>query len=357
MAGINHPSPNPSPKGRGKGERVLVITGPTGSGKTNVSVRLAELFKERLNLTAEIISADSRQVYKHIPIATSQPPANLLKKYKHHFIGELELDEDFSAGEFSKRARGIIEAPPVLPKGEEKKVFIVVGGSGLYINALVYGLFSLGEVVSDEAETKQKLKEARKVLYGRMEREGIEKLLDELKKVDPESAKKMTVHTHRRIIRALEIFHATGVPISVLHKKTTPSNSPFDKGEFSLFGIKRDRKKLYDRINERVEMMIKSGLIEEVSALNEKGYDYKKYNSLNTVGIKEVFDYLEGKTNYERMVVLIKQNTRRFAKRQMTWFRKDENIRWVEVDEESGMEDAAKEIFQHKGHKEHKEFF
>ena len=317
--------------------RVLVITGPTASGKTDVSILLAELFKKSLHKTAEIISADSRQVYKHIPIATSQPLPDILNKYKHHFIGELELNEEFSAGEFANRARNVVNN--IL---RENRIPIVTGGSGLYINSLVYGLFDLNDFITEESDTKRRQKEIRKELYEWIEKEGIEILLDELKKIDPESAAKMKIHNERRIIRALEINYLTGISISQFHKK--PDKPAFEP---IIFGIKWDRKKLYERINSRVDRMLDAGLIEEVTSLKEKGFDYGKYNSLNTVGVKEVIDYLDGKINYQRMTELIKQNTRRFAKRQMTWFRKDKNIKWIEVADERELKDAAERIFQY----------
>jgi tRNA dimethylallyltransferase len=310
-------------------DRVLVITGPTASGKTNAAIEIAEYFKNNLQRTAEIISADSRQVYKHIPIATSQPTRETQKKFRHRFIGQLELEKEFSAGEYSKEARNVIN--DLLSKD---RIPIVVGGSGLYVNALVYGLFKVNGIMNDEQ------KNLRKSLYLRLENEGVKSLLTELERVDAESAGKMTVHNERRIIRALEIYRLTGIPISQFHKES-------DKPDFkpAIFGIQWDRKKLYERINSRVDKMIDSGLIEEVKTLKENGYDYRKHNSLNTVGVKEVFDYLDEKTDYERMVELIKQNTRRFAKRQMTWFRKDKNIKWIEVNEDNGLHKAAAKIF------------
>jgi len=311
---------------------VPFIVGPTASGKTEVSIAVANLLESKLNLACEIVSADSRQIYKHIPIATAQPDPEMLSTRKHHFVQELELYQEFSAGEFSKRARKIIEK--LLSEGT---IPIVCGGSGLYIHALAYGFF--------EADIPAEgLKEMRSHLYKELEKYGIEKLYAELEKVDPESASKMTVQSPRRIIRALEIYYLTGTPISQLYEER-------DKPNFKpvIFGITWERKKLYERINTRVDKMISAGLIEEVKRLKEKGYHWRKQNSLNTVGIKEVFEYLEGGITYERMLDLIKRNSRRFAKRQMTWFRREKGVKWIDADEETFPGSAAARVFTQGG--------
>lgn len=314
--------------------KVLAIIGPTASGKTDISFLLATLIKEKLKLTPEIISADSRQVYKGIKIASSQPPGDYLKALKHHFINFLEPELDFSAGQFGSKARNIIEN--II---KEKKIPIIVGGSGLYLSSLIYGLFDVNDMNDDES-AKIEQKRIRRSLYERLEKEGIEPLLNELNRIDKESASKMTISNTRRIIRALEIYYMTGIPISIHHKKKI--NIGFSAIQF---GIMWERKKLYERINKRADMMLENGLVDEIAALKEKGYDYIVQNSLNTVGVKEVFDYLKEKISYKRMVELIKQNTRRYAKRQMTWFRKDKNIKWVNVEDEKDYKHTASEIF------------
>ncbi|MGH2574355.1 MAG: tRNA (adenosine(37)-N6)-dimethylallyltransferase MiaA [Ignavibacteria bacterium] len=319
-------------------EKVLTLVGPTASGKTEISILLSHLISSNLRKKTEIISADSRQIYKNIPIATSQPPPKYLMKVKHHFMNELELDKEFNAGEFGRVARIVVQKI-----FKQNKVPIIVGGSGLYVNSLIYGLFDFDELVTGlgtENEIKKKLKDIRKKLYSKLEEEGINNLFIELKKVDPLSAKKIILQNKRRIIRALEVYYLTGVPISEFHQKKTKIRfKPIQ------IGLHWDRTKLYDRINNRVDKMIKSGLIEEITKLKRNGYSYKKYNSLNTVGVKEVFDYLEGKIDYNRMVELIKQNTRRFAKKQITWFRKDKNIFWISLNDENDFEEAARLIF------------
>jgi len=314
--------------------KILALVGPTASGKTGLSYVIANLIKQKLNREPIIISADSRQVYKHVPVATSYPPDEYLKKFKHYFIGELELNKEFNAGEYGKKAREIIFG---LLAGN--KIPLIVGGSGLYISSLIYGLFDYDEALAGSG-LRDRQKIIRQNLTERLQKEGIDSLLDELKNVDAVSAEKMANVNQRRIIRALEVYYTTGIPISELQKKK------IDVGfETVQYALKWERMMLYERINTRTEEMFKNGLLGEIQLLKEKGYSYKEFNSLNTVGVKEVFDYLSGVITYERMVELIKQNTRRYAKRQLTWFRKDININWIDVDDEKKMESAAEEIF------------
>jgi tRNA dimethylallyltransferase len=314
--------------------KIPALVGPTASGKTGLSYLLANLIEEKLSKEPVIISADSRQVYKHIPVAAAYPPKEYLKKFKHYFIGELELGEEFNAGEYGKKAREIVSG--LL---EENKIPVIVGGSGLYINSLIYGLFDYDEALQ-EGGLKEKQKIIRKNLTERLHKVGSESLLEELKKVDIVSAGKMTNMNQRRIIRALEVYYTTGIPISELQKKK------IDVGfETVQFALKWERPQLYDRINRRVDEMLAQGLVNEIQSLKDRGFNYKEYNSLNTVGVKEVFDYLTGLITYEPMIELIKQNTRRFAKRQMTWFRKDKNINWIDVKCEESLKLISEQIF------------
>ncbi len=315
--------------------KILVLSGPTASGKTTLSYLVSNLIKEKLSKEPVIISADSRQVFKYIPIAASYPPEEYLKSYKHYFIGELELDGEFNAGEFGKQAREIINN-----SFAESKIPIIVGGSGLYIHSLIYGLFDFGDATGDKV-SKEKLNNIRQKLAMRLEEEGIDKLLSELRTVDEESAVKMTGANQRRILRALEVYYMTGIPISRLQSKKIDIG--FEPVQYAL---NWDRQTLYDRINLRVDEMLKHGLIDEIKSLKEKGFHYSVYNSLNTVGVKEVFDYLEEKLDYDTMVKMIKQNTRRFAKRQLTWFRKDKNINWIEINEAFQLDPIAEKIFE-----------
>jgi tRNA dimethylallyltransferase len=289
---------------------VYAIIGPTASGKTSLSLELARL------LDAEIINCDSRQIYKHIQIATCAPTKQELKEVKHYFVNELELDEEFSAGEFAKRAKNRIK-----DIFKRKKKALIVGGSGLYLRALIDGFYE--DEISDA--------EIRAELNHKLESKGREVLYKELMKVDPETAAKMDSGKTRRVIRALEVFYASGKKISDLQVVNV-------KPDFNTMqaGLMFRRPVLYKRINDRVDMMIKNGLLEEVKKLQEKGYSYKTHNSLNTVGIKEVFMYFEGALSMQEMTDLIKMNSRRYAKRQMTWFRKDKRVKWVNMEELQG---------------------
>ena len=297
--------------------KVIVITGPTASGKTFLALKTAEKIAYETGKTVEIISADSRQVYKHIPVTTAQPSKEELNMFKHYFINTLELDEEFNAGDFGAESRELIDK-----LFSEGKIPLVVGGSGLYVNSLVYGFFEIG---SDDKQLDEKLKNKRNELYKMKDEKGFEYLLEELRSHDPETFEKMKEIKERRVIRALEVFFVTGIPISVHHKKKITVNFDAD-----IYGIQLERSKLYEHINKRADLMLSRGMIEEIEALKNQGYHYKTHNSLNTVGAREIFDFLEGIITKERMTELIKQNTRRFAKRQLTWFRRDENIRWIE---------------------------
>jgi tRNA dimethylallyltransferase len=296
---------------------VLAIVGPTASGKTPVSLLLAE----RLN--GEIVSADSRQIYKYLDIGTAKPTPADRARVKHHFIDILEPGEEYSAGQFGQEARRVIER--MFQRG---KLPILVGGSGLYVKAVVDGLF---EGPGRDPDVRSRLSE-------QMGREGVESLLEALRKVDPSAVANMTEVKPRRLIRALEVYAITGKPISEFHaeQETKP------KFKAVQVGLDWKRAELYDRINERVDRMIAGGLVDEVKRLRARGYN-RHLNALNTVGYKEVFDYLEGSCSLEDAVRLIKQNTRRYAKRQLTWFRADRRIRWVSMSAAS-LSEVAKEI-------------
>lgn len=300
-------------------QKVIVMTGPTASGKTSLALRTAQIIQDRTGKSVEIISADSRQVYKHIPITTAQPTQEELSRFKHHFINTLELDEEFNAGEFGSKARILIDK-----LFSEGKIPLVVGGSGLYINSLVYGFFEIG---SNDKQLAEKFKTKRDEIYKLKEEKGFDHLLDELKKHDLLTFARMKEVKERRVIRALEVFYVTGIPIS--QHQNHKIEISFDT---EMYGIQIERSELYDMINKRTEAMLCNGMIEEIEALRNRGYHYKIYNSLNTVGAREIFDYLDGLITKERMTELIKQNTRRFAKRQLTWFRRDENIKWIGKD-------------------------
>jgi len=298
--------------------KVIVIVGPTCSGKTDVAIQLAE------NLNGEIISADSRQIYKLLDIGTAKPTKLQLEKVKHHFIGELDLEEIYDASKFEVDALKIIHEI-----FSQKKTPIVVGGSGLYIKALVDGI--INSVATD--------KEYRQYLYSIREKFGNEKLYQELIKVDEKSARQMLPQNWKRVIRALEVFHLTGKSILDIqneHSRKVDYN-------FIQFGIRWNRDDLYKNINKRVDTMIAQGLIDEVKNILSAGYDKNLY-SLNTVGYKEIIDYFEGKHTIETAIELIKRNTRRYAKKQFTWFNADKRIIWVDVINDFQLNEIVKRI-------------
>lgn len=300
--------------------KVLAIVGPTASGKTRLSAEVAK------KINGEIISADSRQIYKHIPVASSYPSAADLNSVRHYFINELEPGENFNAGEFGKKGRELIDK--IFSTGKQP---VITGGSGLYIRSVIDGLF--------ESEIDDK--GIREGLYEKLEKYGEEFLYDELKRTDEDTYAKIPKGKIRRVIRALEVYYASGKKISEFHKEKTEINF-----ETIQIGLMLDRKYLYERINARTDEMLLNGLLDEVKLLKDNNFDYRKFNSLNTVGIKEVFKFLEGEYDYETMVAQIKQNTRRYAKRQMTWFRRDERIKWINVNEESDPEELSDEVIR-----------
>ena len=297
--------------------KVLAIVGPTASGKTKLAIKTAK------SLEGEIISADSRQNYKHIPISTATPSIEERQGIVHHYLQELNLTEKFTAGEFGKSAR--IKIDEIF---EREKIPVICGGSGLYIKSLIDGFFE--EEVQDE--------NIRKNLYQLLKDKGKDFIYNELQEIDKIAASTMLPSNTRRIIRALEVYFASGKKMSELQKQKIEIN--FRTVQVGLY---LERKFLYERINKRVEDMIEEGLVDEVERLKSNGYDWRTYNSLNTVGIKEVFGYLEGQLDYKDMVELIKQNTRRYAKRQMTWFKADNRILWLEVTEDKPLEELTKE--------------
>ena len=299
---------------------VIVIVGPTCSGKTNLSLNLTQL------IHSEIISADSRQFYKYIDTGTAKPFKEQLQKVPHYLIDFLDPSENYDVSKFEKDAERMIDEIH-----KKNKLPIVVGGSGLYIKALIDGIF----------ESADKDEEYRKELLQKRKQLGNEYLYEELKKVDPESAEKMLPQNWKRVMRALEVLHTTGEPIWKHHQKQ--SSAKEKKYSFKQFGLNWDRKILYENIDLRVDNMIEQGFVEEVKDILEKGYD-KNLNSLNTVGYKEIIQYLDEEITLERAVELIKRNTRHYAKRQVTWFRKDERIRWFEVKDLSDLDQIAEKI-------------
>ena len=297
----------------------IVIVGPTGSGKTTLSILLARRLK------AEILSADSRQIYRHLTIGTAKPTAAERHGIVHHFIDILDPRQEYNAGKYGIEARKVLD--DIRKKGNN---VIVVGGSGLYIKALVDGFF----------DGPGKDPEIRDRLEHELKQEGMEGLLKRLAEVDPASAKTMSAERKaRRIVRALEVYYTTGKPLSVhfFEQEHQPMR------DVVMVAPLWERASLYEHINSRVESMMKNGFLEEVRWLKSEGYS-ATLNALNTVGYRELYDHLAGKTTLDVAVRLIKMKTRRFAKRQMTWFRKDGRVRWIPVRSENDLEKMAEEV-------------
>ncbi len=295
--------------------KLLAIVGPTCSGKSALAMILAS------RLHGEIVSADSRQIYKYLDIGTSKPSLEDRRNVPHHFVDMLDPAEEYSAGTFGVEARKTIEE--IVSRHRQP---ILVGGSGLYVKGVIDGFF----------EGPAKDPEVREMLEERLRNEGGQGLLETLQRVDPVSAVAMDSSKPRRIIRALEVFYITGKPISQHHREQPRTMWM----ECVQVGIEWPRADLYARIDNRVDRMFDQGLLEEVKQLQAKGFK-RTLNALNSVGYKEVFDFLEGKTSQDEMVALIKRNTRRFAKRQLTWFRADKRMRWIKADSQTEVQELA----------------
>ena len=285
-------------------KKIIVIVGPTAIGKTEYSIRIAKKYR------TEIISCDSRQFYKELKIGTAPPNEKQLKEVKHHFIHNLSIHDNYSAGAFEKDAIKKIQEIH-----KKKDNIILVGGSGLYVDAVCNG-FNIIPTVSKE------IRQDINLLY---ENKGIEWLKEKVKNIDPNSFTKENYNNPQRLLRILEVYYQTKKPLSFFH------NNKKKEREFIIqkIGLKIEREKLYDKINQRVDKMIKNGLVKEVTNLKQ----YKNINALQTVGYKEIFEFLENKISLENAIEKIKRNTRRFAKRQITWFKKDQSISWYNYDE------------------------
>jgi len=290
-------------------KKLIVIAGPTAVGKTATAIRLAQQLK------TEIISADSRQFYNEMSIGTAKPDAEELSQAKHHFINSHSITDNFTVGDFEKEALLLLDE---LFKTHDQ--LIMVGGSGLFIQAVTQGFDNLPAA---NPEIREKLNQE-------FAEKGIEHLQQKLKEADPDYYNKVDLNNPQRLIRALEVFQATGKSFSS-YRKATVNTRPFESIKIVL---DLPREGLYDRINRRVDIMIEQGLVEEVHSL----LPYRQLNALNTVGYSELFDYFDGKTDLPAAIDLIKQNTRRFAKRQLTWFRKDKEMKWLNAASENLLE-------------------
>ena len=288
--------------------KVIVICGPTASGKTSLSVELAK------KCNGEIISADSMQIYKEMNIGTAKVTLEEMQGIKHYMIDIVSPTERYSVAEFKVQAEKAIEE--ILKKG---KTPIIAGGTGLYVNSLIYNI-QYNDIKIDE--------EYRKYLEERVEKEGLQSLYEEAKKIDFEAMKSISKNDQKRILRVLEMYHQTGKTKTELEKESRKEEVKYD---YKVYAINWEREELYERINKRVDIMIEQGLIEEVENL------LKKYNKFPTamqgLGYKEVVEYLDKKITKEEMIEKIKMETRRYAKRQITWFKKIENVKWIQGNE------------------------
>jgi tRNA dimethylallyltransferase len=299
-------------------KRILAIVGPTGVGKTAAAISAAR----RIN--AEIISADSRQIFRYMNIGTAKPTPDQLSKAPHHFIDIIDPDKSYNAGQFGTDGREKMRE--ILGTGKE---VIVAGGSGLYIRSLIDGLF--GEVAKDD-DIRRRLREE-------LTQNGTEHLYQRLRSVDPQTASKIHPNDAKRIERALEVFEITGKRISELHE-SQEANFDFDP---VMIGLTCERAELYKRIEARVDKMIQNGVIDETKSLIEKGYS-PKLVSMESLGYREIMQYLKDEISFDRMISLFKQGSRNYAKRQLTWFRKDPRIRWLDVAQIRNPEELADQV-------------
>ncbi|KAF5053806.1 tRNA dimethylallyltransferase [bioreactor metagenome] len=303
--------------------KIIVIVGPTAVGKTYVSIELAK------KLGTEIISADSMQIYKGMDVGTAKIKTEEMQGIKHHMIDLVYPDENYSVSDFKREAEKNIDE--IISRG---KVPVIVGGSGLYVNSLIYDLdFS-------NAKSNEKLRD----YYTYYHKEhGEDALYEKLKKIDPESAEKIHKNNVKRVIRALEVYDLTGRKFSETNTDIRKKSSKYD---FILIGLSMDRKILYERINQRVDKMINEGLVEEVKSLLDKGFE-KNLISMQAIGYKEIIEFLEGNITFEEAVNILKQNTRHFAKRQFTWFLKDENVKWFDIEDVNKIDASLENIYDY----------
>lgn len=282
-------------------KQLIVIVGPTAVGKTKLTVQLAR------EIGAKVINADSRQVFKELSIGTAKPKNEEMEGVKHYFVNDRSIKEEFSAGHFEREGLDLLDH---LFKTDD--YLILSGGSGLYIDALCYGFSEIPEV---DHTVRYELKE-------RVKKEGLGILYDELVKLDPEYAQKIDADNQQRVVRALEVCIGTGKPFSYFR-----TGSAFLRNfKLHFIGLELPREILYDRINKRMDKMIANGLFEEA----EKMKQYRHHNALQTVGYSEIYGYLDNEYDKEEAIRLLKRNSRRYAKRQLTWFKKNESIHWFE---------------------------
>lgn len=282
-----------------KDKKLIAIVGPTGAGKTSVSIALAKHF------STEVVSSDSRQIYKDLTIGTAAVTPEEQDGVKHHFVGTLDVTESFNAFEYEKQALALM--------GERfafHNPLIMCGGSMLYIDAVCKGIDVMPDV---DISIRESLKE-------KVKNEGLESILPQLEQADAEYYNKVDLKNPARVIHGLEVFLTTGKPISS-YRKDTNKERPF---EIIKIGVDLPREELYERINKRVELMLEAGLLDEA----KRFYPYRDCNAMKTVGYRELFEHFDGNISFEKAIELIKRNSRRYAKKQLTWFRKDKTTQW-----------------------------
>ena len=289
-------------------KHLIVLAGPTASGKTATAIKLAKAFD------AEIISADSRQFYKELSIGTAAPTAEELAQVKHHFVHNLSIEDKYDVADYERDVLDFLKQ-----YFNTKNVAIMTGGSGLFIDAVCNGLDEMPDISEEVRNRVSKMLEA----------DGIEGLQREVERVDNDYFQVVDKQNPRRLQRALEVYYQTGKPYSTFRQRNVAKRD----FEITKLAILWDRDKLIERINQRVDMMMQQGLLDEVKSV----YPKRHLNSLNTVGYKELFDYLDGKCTLEQAVEQIKINTRQYAKRQMTWLRKNGDYQWFTIDEVDGI--------------------
>lgn len=307
----------PMKKINSKLKTLLVLIGPTGVGKTELSLRLAERFQ------TDIISSDSRQLYADLKIGTAAPTPEQLARVPHHFVGTLQLTDYYSAAQYETEVMKLLSI-----LFQEKDIVILTGGSMMYVDAVCKGIDDIPTV--DE--------ETRTLMKQRYEEEGLDNLCAELKLLDPEYYKIVDLKNPKRVVHALEICYMTGRTYTSFRTRSAKER-PFN---ILKIGLTRNREELYERINRRVDMMIEDGLLKEAKVV----YPYKHLNSLNTVGYKEIFNYLDGEWDLSFAIEKIKQNSRIYSRKQMTWFKRDEEIVWFHPEQEKEILNYIEEKFQ-----------
>ncbi len=306
-----------------KKDNLLIILGPTAIGKSDVAINVAQ------KMDGEIISADSMQIYKYMDIGTAKVKPEEMRGIPHFLIDIVHPDEEFTVADFKQQAEKYIRQI-----NNRDKLPIVVGGTGLYINSLVY------ELKFTRVKANQDLRNKYNELADKY---GNDFIYNELYKIDATSAKKISPNDRKRIIRALEIYYETGKPMSYYNENFRKKSNKYN---LVMIGLNTDRKLLYSRIEKRVDKMINDGLIDEVKRLISMGYN-KNLPSMKAIGYKEIISYLEGELELNEAINILKRNTRRFAKRQLTWFKMDDRIKWININDFKDVDDIGNYIFNY----------